>query len=942
MNLKSFAVCVLAIVWVFMIFSECRTFGQFTFTDPSLTWQTLETPHFRIIFHEGLEGMAQEAAQYAEAAFEFWTREMGYAPGFKTNIVLVDNTDFNGGSANPAAGIIVINTSSARSFNEWLNSRDASKLETVVYHEYGHVADLSEVGGLSALLRAIFGNTILPTATKPGTFSEGIPIYQDFRRTGTERAGDPRDAMYFREMARQKRFPRLDELFFSGHYNTRYWPSTYMITHDLGPWLVRYMGEKYGPDKAAKLNDTLAHDPLALSGFVGSVLQASFGLPVFFLNLGHFPRALKKTLGVTPQEFYDGFKRWLDEMFKEQIATIEREGVTETQKISPLFYWNNKPSWSPDSQWIAYFHSDPARGSQIRLMRPDGTDDHVIIHVEHGQAFFRPHFWSPIPAWSPDSKKIMYSAIDIVDHFYQFGSIYLYDLTTRKTIRLLGGERLWRPYRPIFTPDGKKIIFANYGWGDSSPDLYQIDFATGKVSLLKDFSDDMLLDSFSISLDGKTLALSIWRWGGFQDIYTMPATGGELTPITQDKAEDADPTWSPDGQYIVFSSDRTGINNLYAYRVSDGAFFRITNVISGAFHPSVEGRHIAFVSYSINGYEIHTMEFNPNNWKPIEVPPHETIPTWLGYPKTQYSIRPYHASETMTPKGWTPILSPQRLGFLLRGQDALFQQFYSLEGGYSLEAKKPFYSLSYSNSALLPPLSLTLRLSDSGRGSRQELRGSFPLINTLATRQELSFGVSQAIFSDVSHALSLGWSLSNLYRADLLQNRLRLSLSGELLYLPNRLIRQLTLDALNTLRLPYEADHVLAFRLAAGWSEREKAFALGGERGRFLLRGYKAEAFRGSQIISASVEYRFPVLSIWQSLGLQPAILREVHTHVFVDVGAAADALTLSSFKAGVGAELRLWASFWGVGPNFRVGIAKGLDQPKPLYYFDIGLAAAF
>lgn len=936
--------CLIVFAIVLLSFTEWHGFGQFTFTDPRLKWQTLETEHFRIIFHEGLEGTAQEAAQYAEAAFEFWTEELNYAPDFKTNIVLADNTDFDGGSANPTAGVIVINTSAARSFNEWLNSRDASKLEAVIYHEYGHVADLSEVGGLSAFLRAIFGNTILPAATKPGTFSEGIPIYEDFRRTGSERASDPRDAMYFREMSRQKRFPRLDTLLFSGHYNARSWPSTYMVTHDLGPWLMRYMGEIYGPDKVAKLNDTLAQDPLALAGFVANVLQTSLGLPSFFLNLGHFPRDLQRALGVTPQEFYEGFKQWLDEMFKEKIEAIEREGVTPSQKISPLGYWNNKPAWSPDGQWIAYFHSDPARGSQIRLMRPNGEDDHVIAHVEHGQPFFRPHFWSPVPAWSFDGKKLIYSAIDIVDHFYQIGSIYVYDLTMGQTTRLLGGERDWRPYRPIFTPDGKRILFANYGWGDRSPDLYQIDLITGKVSLLKDFPDDMLLDSFSISLDGSQLALSIWRWGGFQDIYIMPASGGELSPITQDKAEDADPAWSPDGQYIVFSSDRDGVNNLYAYRVSDKAFFKITNVISGAFHPSIEGRQLAFVSYSTDGYEIHTMEFNSSSWKPIEAPPHETLPTWPGYPKTQYPIRPYNASEAMTPLGWTPILSPQRLGFSLRGQDALFQQFYSFEGGYNLKERKPFYSFSYSTGALLPPLSLSLRLSDSGRGSRQELRGSLPLINTLTARQELSFGISQAAFHELSHTLSLGWSLSHLARADLLQNRLRLSLNGELIHSPkeNRFIKQLTFEALDTLRLPMEAEQTLAFRVAAGWSERERAFALGGERGRFLLRGYKADAFRGSQIVSASAEYRLAVLSIWRSLGLQPAILREVHAHIFADVGAAGGALSFSNLKASIGVELRLWASFWGLGPNFRFGIAQGLDRPHFVFYFGIGPATVF
>ena len=93
---------------------------------------------------------------------------------------------------------------------------------------------------------------------------------------------------------------------------------------------------------------------------------------------------------------------------------------------------------------------------------------------------------------------------------------------------------------------------------------------------------------------------------------------------------------------------------------------------------------MAFVSYGIAGYEIHTMPFDPAIWKQIPTPQREAIPPWQGYPKTNYAIKPYHASETMTPLGWVPILSPERLGFSITGQDALLLQFYSLQAGASL------------------------------------------------------------------------------------------------------------------------------------------------------------------------------------------------------------------------------------------------------------------
>ncbi len=43
-----------------------------------------------------------------------------------------------------------------------------------------------------------------------------------------------------------------------------------------------------------------------------------------------------------------------------------------------------------------------------------------------------------------------------------------------------------------------------------------------------------------------------------RDIWTVPANGGEPTPVTEDAHVDWNPVWSPDGKYLYFSSDRGG------------------------------------------------------------------------------------------------------------------------------------------------------------------------------------------------------------------------------------------------------------------------------------------------------------------------------------------------------------------------------------------------
>ncbi|HLB55301.1 MAG TPA: hypothetical protein VJK71_09345, partial [Gemmatimonadales bacterium] len=63
--------------------------------------------------------------------------------------------------------------------------------------------------------------------------------------------------------------------------------------------------------------------------------------------------------------------------------------------------------------------------------------------------------------------------------------------------------------------------------------------------------------SVDVSPDGQTIVFDL-----LGDLYTMPMTGGKATRITEGMAFDAQPRWSPDGQSIVFVSDRSGGDNV--------------------------------------------------------------------------------------------------------------------------------------------------------------------------------------------------------------------------------------------------------------------------------------------------------------------------------------------------------------------------------------------
>src|SRR5262245_11093437 len=77
----------------------------------------------------------------------------------------------------------------------------------------------------------------------------------------------------------------------------------------------------------------------------------------------------------------------------------------------------------------------------------------------------------------------------------------------------------------------------------------------GKVSFTTDEGTWMSLD---VSPNGQTIVFDL-----LGDIYTLPIAGGEAKRIVGGMSFEAQPKFSPDGKLIVFTSDRSGAEQLW-------------------------------------------------------------------------------------------------------------------------------------------------------------------------------------------------------------------------------------------------------------------------------------------------------------------------------------------------------------------------------------------
>jgi Tol biopolymer transport system component len=85
---------------------------------------------------------------------------------------------------------------------------------------------------------------------------------------------------------------------------------------------------------------------------------------------------------------------------------------------------------------------------------------------------------------------------------------------------------------------------------------------------------------------------------GNADVYTVDVGGGAPRPLTTDPSNESAPSWSRDGRWVYFSSDRTGRPEIWKMPASGGAAVQITRGGGAGAIESVDGKTLYFAKDS--------------------------------------------------------------------------------------------------------------------------------------------------------------------------------------------------------------------------------------------------------------------------------------------------------------------------------------------------------
>ncbi|MGA7615496.1 MAG: hypothetical protein WBX15_09995 [Thermoanaerobaculia bacterium] len=578
---------------------------------PDRDWRTIETPHYRIHYPAPWESWALRAAARIESIATDVAAEVGFEPGERIDVLVMDPLAAPNGSAWPFLTFprIVLWTTPPSPESIIGNYTDWTDL--LITHEQTHLAHLLRPSR-SPWRR--FLSTLLPVGPlaleSPRWVDEGFATLIEGKLTGSGRPNGAFRAAVLRKWAEEGRLPSYQQL-----DSNSSWLGMSMA-YLAGSAYLEWLEQRNGPE-------SLDHLWRRMSARTDR----------------SFDEAFEGVFGDSPARLYDRFTAELTQHAM-NLDDALRPALRDGELWQDLSWTTGVPEVSPDGKalltvlrsrrgpsrlviWSTGPNSEALeeRSRRIeKLLRRDPEDVapvlakplprkplYQLVTVDREEPFS--------PRWMPDGRSVLFVRFEPDADGVLHPDLFRWTPESGEVDRLtaLADVRDPDPSR-----DGMYAFAVRDRWGFSQ--LVRVDLRSGAVSELTPPSIEETYSRPRVSPDGRSLAFVRHQDRAWHLIVRALDTGSERDLGGRANETIAEPAWSADGSRILATVGSEGLISIAAFSLAGGPPMVLVRTTGAAFGPAPapDDSSLYFLSLQPDGFDIRKLALSP--W-PAPLPP---------------------------------------------------------------------------------------------------------------------------------------------------------------------------------------------------------------------------------------------------------------------------------------------------------------------------------
>lgn len=635
-------------------------------------WRTLASERISVQYAPPDRALAEQALAIAVQSLPQIESFLRWKTSTHIYINLVDVQDAPNGWATmlPFNQVTLYTTPATRAgeladYSRWLR--------LILAHELTHVVHLDKGGGAPDRLRRVFGRfpLLFPNAWQPNLFTEGLATWVETDRdAGFGRGQSAQYRMMMRAEVENGLLP-LGEV---QQYRSE-WPMNHAYLY--GVYFYIYLESVYGKGRIPDYIDDYSTHLLPW------MLSASS----------------RQVSGRNINALWQDYLAWLQQQFRPEIEALQQAGPTPAERVTHRGYVTGRPVALAAGRlaWVdvgltgpSYIVARDVDGIEYRLTRAE--PDARLVGVAGGQLYFLQDAACGERRVTRDLFRVDAAASRGSSmRAHALGNGLALGRDTRVT-------RCGRYLHAAISPEGARLAAVQARTGTQRLVLRGLGEDAREAELWAGGSDEQVADL--AWLDERTLVASVKRADMKWALFRMDIGERTWQPIALDlpRGNRQTPFVDPATQQVWFTSDHTGVPDLYRTDAEGREVVRVTRSLTGSMDPWVDGDRVHYVRYTPQGWDIFSAP--SGTVLPADAP---VLPPLqprgagmhLAWPREDrvdaragnVVDRRYHALPSMLPRSWFlggfSTGDAQELGAMTNGADAL--GFYQYVAGVAQE-----------------------------------------------------------------------------------------------------------------------------------------------------------------------------------------------------------------------------------------------------------------